>query len=634
MTHDRMADEVTAHTLLNCLLREVSGPQRQAWTEGGHTTFRLPHADVTLRVRVRRTALTGAHRFAGEVEALGPDGWRPVGWERLATVIGAELELAGGVRNREFVAQVRSSRDLMAAALANRPAHIETLVSPGADPLAGYLASEQSLVFGHRFHPAPKARSAPATDPVADPLADRVADRVADPVTDPVADPVAGPVADPVTDSVAAALRYAPEVGARFPLRHLAVRRTVLREELAAPCAAAPLDGLVAVPPGYAALPVHPWQWALLRDDPALRDALRGGDVLDLGQGGPPVVPTASVRTVHHQGTGSFLKLSLSVRITNCVRRNAEYELTGAVALTRLLRPVAADLSRRFPGTVLLAEPAYRTAGVPGLVEALGVIVREGLRPNLAPGVTPLLAAAIADEHGPLLPALLARGAAPLEWWDAYVGLVLPPVLFGYFRHGVVTEPHLQNVVVGAGPDGMPRQVFLRDLEGTKLLPGRYDGMLPARVAEQATYDPHRGWNRVVYCLVVNHLSEVLAALADHHPHLESACWARLRDHLVRYRREHGDSPQLRGLLAGVPLPGKANLLTRWARQADRHAGYVPLANPLAPAPAFPQDGASRGHRPRSVPSRGNGAGAADGTGAGAAAGAGAEAGAGAGAAR
>ncbi|CAM5697309.1 hypothetical protein SVIOM74S_03305 [Streptomyces violarus] len=33
--------------------------------------------------------------------------------------------------------------------------------------------------------------------------------------------------------------------------------------------------------------------------------------------------------------------------------------------------------------------------------------------------------------------------------------------------------------------------------------------------------------------------------------------------------------------LAGVPLPAKANLLTRWERKADRAAGYVRLPSPL-----------------------------------------------------
>jgi hypothetical protein len=34
-------------------------------------------------------------------------------------------------------------------------------------------------------------------------------------------------------------------------------------------------------------------------------------------------------------------------------------------------------------------------------------------------------------------------------------------------------------------------------------------------------------------------------------------------------------------VLAGVPLPAKANLRVRWARDADRDAGYVTVPNPL-----------------------------------------------------
>jgi siderophore synthetase component len=570
-----LADEVTAHTLLNCLLREVCGPQRQARIDGDHVVLRLPRHDTTIRVRLRRAALTGAHRFAGVPQVLGPAGWRPIGSQQLAQAIAAELTLEHGSPNEEFAGQVRGSRELIRRSLAARartaPA-VSTAPDLDGDPTAAYLASEQSLLYGHRFHPTPKSRSG----------------------------------------SVGAALRYAPEAAARFPLRLLAVRTDLVDgDALGGPALDGPaldgpaldgsaldgsalggsalLDGLADPPPGYATLPVHPWQYALLRGEAgpagaALAGALRRGDLLDLGRGGPDVVPTASVRTVYHPRARAFVKLSLSVRITNCVRRNAPYELTGAVALTRLLRPLTLDLARLFPGTVLLAEPAYRTVALPGLVDTLGVIVREGLDAHLRPGVTPLLAAAVADEHGPLLPALLRRaaaaGAGPLDWWDRYVGLLLPPVLYAYFRHGVVTEPHLQNVVVGVR-DGLPAQVFLRDLEGVKLLPPRHSALPPA-VAAQVCYDPRRGFDRVVYCLLVNHLGEVLARLADVHPALERPAWQLIRRHLLRYAAEYGDPDQLRELLAGAPLPGKANLLTRWARLPDRSAGYLPLPNPLA----------------------------------------------------
>ncbi|MGI5159207.1 hypothetical protein [Microbispora sp. CA-102843] len=53
-------------------------------------------------------------------------------------------------------------------------------------------------------------------------------------------------------------------------------------------------------------------------------------------------------------------------------------------------------------------------------------------------------------------------------------------------------------------------------------------------------------------------------------------------------------------LLAGAPLPAKANLTVRWARAADREAGYVHVANPLAPpgphpGPLWPEPTHARG---------------------------------------
>jgi siderophore synthetase component len=569
VNHVEGAADATAHTLLNCLVREVSDPEGQASLAGEHLVVRLPRRDLLLRARIRRASLIGAHRFAGPVEERCNGRWTRIGWERLARCMQAELELRSGVTNGEFLTQVASSHDTVRQVLAHR--------AQAAAPADPYLDSEQSLVFGHRFHPTPKARTGQDW------------------------------------------LRYAPEARATFRLHHLAVHRSVLREECADARFADLFDRLGAelrtgATPAqeYAVLPVHPWQLQLLSEDDtvgtALRAALADGRLVDLGAGGPPVVPTASVRTLYHPPADVFCKFSLNVRITNCVRKNADYELRGAVALTRLLRPVASELRDRFPGTVLLAEPAYRTVdvdGARGLAEGLGVIVREGLGGHLLPGVTPLLAGALADEYassgaqaGRVLAAHgLDAPEATLAWWDAYVGLLVPPVLHAYFHRGVVLEPHLQNVVVGLGEDGMPVQLFLRDMEGTKLLPSRHaDALaeLPAGVREQVTYDVQRGWNRVVYCLLVNHVAELLAALADRHPRLERRLWDLVHDQLDAYRAAHGGSPQLRALLSGVPLPAKTNLLTRWERKADRYATYVPVPNPLPNPLARPAVRAAR----------------------------------------
>ncbi|MGF1427557.1 IucA/IucC family protein [Kitasatospora sp. LaBMicrA B282] len=552
------AADVVAHTLVNCLLREVSGPEHQTAVHDGRLLLRLPRRGELLRVTLRRTSLLGAHRFTGPVQRRDPGGgWTDLDWPQLAELVQAELSLRTGVHNEEFLDQLASSHQGVLAALADRPA-------PGTDR---YLESEQALLFGHRFHPAPKSRSAHGADR-------------------------------------ATWAAYAPEARAAFPLRYLAVRADLLAEQSVDPAAGALLDGLLdgvrEVPAGYRLLPAHPWQYRLLRDHPRLRAALASGEVLDLGCGGPEFAATASVRTLH--GAGAFLKFSLNVRITNCLRKNAAYELTGAVELTGLLDDALTDLAERFPDAAVLREPAYRTLALPGpdgrpdteLLEGFGLIVREDLSARLRPGLIPLLAAAVADEYptsSAQLPSLLGPVAAPelLDWWTRYLRLLLPPVLAAYFDHGLVLEPHLQNVLVAVDEAGHPAQLLFRDLEGTKLVPELLPVATAARlaalspeVADPMSYDAQRGWDRVVYCLLVNHVAELLAVIADQEPQLEARLWERVRAVLAEYGERHGCPPRLRALLAGVPLPAKANLLTRWERRADRAAGYVRLPSPLA----------------------------------------------------
>lgn len=521
--------EISALALLNCAVRELCAPGRQVWPAGPYLLLRLPHAGVMLRARLLRPQVM-APRLAAPVEELREE-WIPVDWRRLAELVAGELELTTGTGNPEFAVQVAASHDAVA-----------TMIRQGRRSCGdAYIDSEQALLAGHRFHPTPKARQG-ADWP-----------------------------------------RYAPETGRRFPLHWLAVREDAVAEEGDVSL----LDRLgPPVRDGYRVLPAHPWQLALLRPS--------SDTIIDLGPYGPEVVPTSSVRTVYLSETEpqAFLKFSLDVRITNCVRKNAWYELTGAVALTRALRPV----SGRLPAG-LLGEPGYRTISPadPRLHEGLAVIVRDGVRGFAG---TPLLAAAIADPYarsGAAVARLLA-GSSPehlLAWWDSYVRHVVPPVLTAYFEHGVVLEPHLQNVLICVDGDGMPIQAIFRDLEGTKLLPGPWASFLaglPGPVARAMTYDPERGWNRVVYCLFVNHLAEVAAAVADLCPPLERELWRLARHHVTRCAHEYADEAatipggagRLRALLSGVPLPAKANLRARWVREPDREVGYVPVPNPLA----------------------------------------------------
>lgn len=546
------ADSVTSIALLNCLAREIALPAGDLRPDGTDwVEIRLSGTGVNLRARLLRPMVnvsrgTSEPRFTGEVRRAGPAG-PALGWRELLTLVDAELRSVTGGTAGSLTAQIESSHSLLRTTLRRRALPVQV----GPDHGAVFLELEQSLVVGHRHHPAPKARSGPADE----------------------------------------VRRYAPELGAGFLLRRLAVRAELVREIGSPGAGTLPSETdeeQRGVPGGYRALLLHPWQFEILSRGDVLPAALAQRRAIDLGPSGSLVRPTSSVRTVA-VGDG-FVKLSLSVRITNCLRINPWHEVQAAVLLTGLLEPLRLDLARRFAGTVVLREFSGVTADLgPGLADQLGSIGREGLAGHLHPDLLPVPAAALTEPWPhPVVDGLLARVTADhsrlVDWWGRYLRLLLAPVLYAYARHGVVFEAHLQNVVMALDRDGLPTQLVLRDLEGVKLIRERRSADLlglPEQVRAHVATSERRGWDRVGYCLLVNHVGGLLTALADRAPDAEPALWAELDRELARIE----PFPELEAVLAGGPVPAKTNLLTRWQAAADRDSTYVQLFLPLGRHP-------------------------------------------------
>ncbi|MET7907368.1 IucA/IucC family protein [Streptomyces avermitilis] len=345
-------------------------------------------------------------------------------------------------------------------------------------------------------------------------------------------------------------LPYAPEAYARFPLVLLGVRTDTVVEEGDTTA----LDALAEAPPGYRLLPAHPWQLDLVGARPEIRDAFADGRLVRLGRTGRAVWPTAAVRTLYAPEADLFLKFSLDVRITNDIRRLWRHDL---LKLRRTDEAAANAFAAARGPAAWLSDRGYRTADF--AFEELAVLVRDGLAPHVLPGTTPLLAAALVEgfDGNPL-----DRLDDPTAWWAAYLRQVVPPVLDAFAHHGVVLEAHLQNTLVAVDADGMPVQALFRDAEGVKLLPD---------VSRAA------GWERLVYCLVVNHLAELAALLAERRSGTDP--WPAVRRELARH-----DLPEVGELLASPTLPGKTNLLLRWTGADGADARYLPLPNPLARA--------------------------------------------------
>ena len=576
-------------TLLNCYCREVARPAgdvsvgplfgqndwpmalRMRLTEGQAMHIRLPHVGARLLVVVEADAPSGHYRYRSALYYKGTgQPWRPLGWEKLAIALIDELSRKyGRPFNDELLSQIRDSVATIEMILDGRAG---VRASGPRSALESYIDSEQSLHYGHPFHPAPKSRQGFSKEEI---------------------------------------VRYSPEMGARFALHYFAVRREcyVQRSLLDRPC-----DTVVAahgpvgldLPEDFVLLPVHPWQANHLLGLAQVQEAVRRDLLINIGCSGASYFATSSVRTVFHPDNPYFYKLSLNVRLTNCVRKNAIYELDGALQITRTVRALTSSLSRRFPHFRVLEEPAYQTADFGDdaaarrqVREGFSMILRQAFGECGTKGVTPCLAGALFGNNviGRERLVDMVRSLADLEgipvdlaarrWFEDYVAQLLPPILYSYFAYGLIFEPHLQNVLIGF-KHGKASTVLLRDFEGVKLAVDhpsaqRLEG-LDRQAREALLYDAEKGWNRIAYCLFVNNFGEAIEQMSAALPVSGAALWAIVRDQLWDYQQRHGDSrsaQKINSLIAGQPLPAKANLINRFFMRPDRSVEYIPLFNPL-----------------------------------------------------
>lgn len=574
--HQGMAEHQTLSSVLNCYLREFALPARQvewratgdlpkALTSGvlpGETVrLTLPGVSAKLALKADRVSLLGRCRFTSPpfVKAFGKP-WRPL--DCLAT---CKLLIEDMTRqtqtgyNRELEEQIINSIRVTQAFLNQRPFSQD-------DPL---LESEQSLLWGHPMHPSPKSRHGVPMDEL---------------------------------------LACSPEVGARFPLHWFRVDSRLLRHQGEIE-ALATLEHMTGLSDLY---PCHPWEVGQILGSPLYQKAAQSGLIEHLGPQGRRLWPTSSVRTLYHPELPYFLKCSIHVRLTNCIRKNAWYELESAVFMSRHLAPALAELERRNPGFSLLREPAAttldfssleggeKTAAVRHLQECFGILYRHNLHPQTRQENRVTLAGALFawDQLGQSTIAKrlsrLARKrgisyrSMALQWFKAYVSVLVPGILDACFNHGIVFEPHLQNTLIGF-KDELPSQVWIRDLEGTKLLPDYWPAEQLGELSETARasvyYNREQGWKRIGYCLLVNNLSEAIFHVSDGNPELEHQAWQQLAATLSHWARTNDEPEELSQLLAGAPLPAKNNLKTRLHRQADRLADYTLISHPMRQHP-------------------------------------------------
>jgi|GEM_PF-367516 len=582
-----------ARVLLNCYAREVAmqehklavrsiahtrlAPAALRQYQGQVLDIQLPRMQSRFCVGVQHVSVTGNYDYITDIYLQDhQQAWSVASWREIAQIIVADLSLRESTAfNTDLLQQIEESIATMQHLLEAQQGKSNSLHTDSA--LQQYIRSEQHLLTGHPFHPTPKSRSG---------------------------------------WTKAEEIKYSPEHGARLQLRYFLIPRSwVISDSLDAQDLSDRLQQLTGhgrqADSEHIILPLHPWQADWLMQQARIQTAMAAGEIRDLGCSGKQFYPTASIRTMLAEDGNAFLKLSLNLRITNCIRNNARHELAAALTASRLYRPMKADMQALFPHFHALEEQAYLSVAFPEdrqqsdrqhkeIEDGFGLVLREGLAAFMAQGITPMICAVLFGngQAGRLQVAALIerfshRHSLSLRqgmrlWFSRYAELAIYPVFYLLFEKGIAFEPHMQNSIVGLAEDGAPVRFIVRDLELTRLTPTAHELIntiqLDEHTRKEICCSDEAGWTRIGYCLLVNNICEVIATLANGNHELYLELWACLRNTLQAYLANFPNpeaARRIQGLLSGEPLPVKGNLLIRFLKQADRKAAYLPLYHPL-----------------------------------------------------
>lgn len=567
--YDGQAQANAIECWLNCYLREFAIPRGEVdfdyrghhrptcFDQGGGALIRISfaQAEYQLMVRMRRGSRLGRCEYSGSPYLKSPgEPWRPANALALVHFLLDRLAPECGF-NHELLAQCDNSIAVNARLLA--------LAADARESGNAMLDAEQSMIWGHALHPTPKSREGIAMD---------------------------------------AALACSPEARTEFALHWFRIDQQLLQQY------GSDVTDMLAKLSGEDSLyPCHPWEVERVLGNPVWQRAQRQGLIESLGPLGEPLAPTSSVRTMYHAQADYFLKMSIHVRLTNCVRKNAWYELESAVALTELLANAWDDVRHRAAGFDVLLEPAATTlnfnvvgdgdeANVRRLGESFGILYRNSFPALVQERYRPQVAGALfaCDRHGNSLGHELVEryarqhggnyGHAAEAWFSGYACCLLDGVWLAFFKHGIVLEPHLQNTLIGFYGD-LPTRVWVRDLEGTKLIAEQWPQERLQGISERARqsvqYSRELGWSRVAYCALINNLAEAMFHIAAGDSLLEDRLWNVVGTLALDWQQRFGRQPMLQGLVEGATLPSKNNLRTRVFKRADRDSDYTALVNPI-----------------------------------------------------
>ncbi|MBR2564878.1 MAG: hypothetical protein IKE29_09660 [Paenibacillus sp.] len=588
---EQQADEHSCKLLLNCYIREL-GSEQADHVQLNPNTLTYTIAFPTSNVRV--TGLLSYYSAMGEHEYLSMNcNGQSVHYRDLVRWISSEIDGdQGGVAElvRDFAQKVENS-------VANLTLYLEHAYDSG---IHDYITSEQSLLYGHPFHPFPKNSSGFSAQDVQ---------------------------------------QYSPELRTSFQLCYIAVRKDVYAEEWVKHSDKIDLHQLLVnqdwpVSPKklgmYGLLPMHPWQYAHISGIDEVQSYIREEKILLLGSAGPLAYPTSSVRTVYVPEWNCNIKLSLNMQITNMIRTNSAEQMRRTLDASRYVwqqgcfdvedqthiayETGVATCMFEDEDLTSLFTIAYR----PIEFDPANTYVLSSLVESPLPGAPSRLVTLLSGKRDHVD---VADRDMVEQWLSQYLACSLLPLVRAAGEKGIHFEAHLQNTLVTL-EQGKPVAFIVRDLEGVSVdeqlasgLPreqsmaqssqaqagqnqmgqeyeqlseqyhrdstqGQGHERMEAstlEVSELLFYPREKAWARTSYYFIVNHLGSLIHVLARDMNVPEEHYWIQVREVLEEELARTGNA-YVEHLLTTEAFLAKQNLVSCLTGISQTPA-YVPVGN-------------------------------------------------------
>lgn len=571
MDNTKTAEEVTLQSFLNCYIRETGAGEQKA----GRLYIDLPHQEMELMAPLHYASITGRHLFSFPLLYKA---------KRQAQWLDADLVTASSLLLKELALEYKTSRHVpeamkrillsyenIAFFLENRSADTDSLYRAGRS----FIESEQSLLYGHLFHPTPKSRQGMNEQET---------------------------------------LLYSPETKGRFSLHYFWIHRSIAEAKSA--------DGETAEEKifslfseedrqnwtdyaDYILIPVHPLQASVLLEEPHIQSWIDDKTIIDAGRMGPAFAATSSIRTLYNEESDIMLKLSIPVKVTNSLRVNKRMELERGLVIHEILNSsIGGQIRDYFPGFSITKDPAY--LNVQGEAESgFETVIRENPFKGENKENTSLIAGLCQDpaegqkSHLYRVIESISKEEnrtmedVSLDWFNRYLSISLQPILWLYFTHGIALEAHQQNAVL-TREQGWPKHFYYRDNQGYYFAASKetyLESFVPElkdkshTVCSDALVD-----ERLRYYFFYNHIFGLINAFGTSGLIEEELLLDAVRTQLEQMKpvAAPSSSALIESLLEEQSLPCKANLLTTF-RNMDELTGtleeqsvYTNVTNPLA----------------------------------------------------